>query len=691
MNLYNEKSLFKGFLKDSDNYHKYYDNIISLNQFQRRVNSPLPDSLFKTRIKFYNNKNNSNDSNSSIKELISEPINKIVNSDTINNIILNPKIKLKPILSKRKLNYNNILNMSNSPLSPKFSRNIKLLPIKQNSLKNLIVSPSNLEKRKIRKLKFNRHKINFFNDYEKDFFLGIDYSNLKYNEYEIYKDKSVYEKLIKERIIYFKNNTVKNKTVQLKKAFHYGKNNKEIKLTLDTLTITLRDMSLPDNIKDRYIQFKFPFSLLPIFYYKGYDTFMEFLSLVIKVENNFEKIIFEEDKIIEALNSIQDFKIENEEKEEEKKEEKKENNFDYLEFYKEFYKSNKKKPRQENIIELRPIILKKRKNFLKFNYFIFFWTTNLKTFIVTITMSCIHLKIVENNIEINNFIDYELLFYLYKRNFLNWEYFIIKNLSGYTKFRNIFQQIESFKKIYDKKIFLREPKTRKNTFVEETLTNVYTDQFNKNQIAEFKSFYCIVSLVDMISDRSKIYYIYFNFRDYVKLYEMSNYSSKIMFLIQFLEINSELNSLNFNFIAYAEFKTDIWMHNIKKYSHERINNNKIVNENLIEEFIFFGKKIIFEFKRPSWTIFKKDGTEIIKKTWEIGKELEKELVESILGSNSESWTNLLNGCLEKLNEPVPVLPRNKTKRKKIKKKIFYRTNTILSNKSSSSSKRRSNY
>ena len=688
MNLYNENTFFKGFLKDSDNYHKYYDNIISLNKFKRLANSPSSDSLFKTRIKFYN-KNNSYDSNNSIKELISEPINKNINSDNnISNIFLNSKIKLKPILSKRKLNYNNILNLSNTPLSPKFSRNIKLLPIQQNSLKSLIISPSNFEKRKIKKIKFNRHKINFFNDYEKDFFVGIDYSNLKYNEYEIYKDKSVYEKLIKDRIIFFKKNKTENKTVQLKKTFHYGKNNKEISLTLDTLMITFRDMSLPDKKQIKNVQFKFPFSLLPIFYYKGYETFIEFLSLVIKVENNFEKIIFEEDKIIEALNSLKNFKIENEEKDEEKDEEKKEenneNNFDYL----EFYKSNKNLLKQENIIELRPLALKKNKNFLKFNYFIFFWITNSKTFIVTITMPCIHLKIIENNIEINNFIDYELLFYLYKRNFINWEYYIIKNLSGYTKFRNIFQQIESIKKTFDKTIYLREPKTRKNTFAEEVLINIYTDQNNKNQIIEFKSFYSILSLIDMISDRKKIYYIYFNFLDYVKLYKMSNHLSKILFLIQFLEINSELNSINFNFLEFAEFNADTWINNFKKFSNESLNKNKI-EDNLVEEFEFFGKKIIFEFKRPTWTLLKKDGIKLIRKTWEIGNELEKEFVESILNISSDSWTNLLNGCLKKLNEKVPTLKRVKSKKKNLK--TFNKSKTILSNKRSSRSKRKSNY
>ena len=37
----------------------------------------------------------------------------------------------------------------------------------------------------------------------------------------------------------------------------------------------------------------------------------------------------------------------------------------------------------------------------------------------------------------------------------------------------------------------------------------------------------------------------------------------------------------------------------------------------------------------------------IMKTWEIGNELEKELVNSIVDSGSDSWTKLLNECLKK--------------------------------------------
>ena len=68
---------------------------------------------------------------------------------------------------------------------------------------------------------------NFFNDYEKDFFPEIDYSNLEYNEKEIYKDKSVYENLIEEKIKYYKNNKNENFTTELKKIFHYGKQKKK--------------------------------------------------------------------------------------------------------------------------------------------------------------------------------------------------------------------------------------------------------------------------------------------------------------------------------------------------------------------------------------------------------------------------------------------------------------------------------
>ena len=75
---------------------------------------------------------------------------------------------------------------------------------------------------KFKKSKSN-FKVNFFNDYEKDFFSEIDYSNLEYNEYEIFKNKEIYEQLIKDKINYFKKEKNENPTIIFEKQFIYKK------------------------------------------------------------------------------------------------------------------------------------------------------------------------------------------------------------------------------------------------------------------------------------------------------------------------------------------------------------------------------------------------------------------------------------------------------------------------------------
>ena len=73
------------------------------------------------------------------------------------------------------------------------------------------------------------------------------------------------------------------------------------------------------------------------------------------------------------------------------------------------------------------------------------------------------------------------------------------------------------------------------------------------------------------------------------------------------------------------------------------------------EFDIYTKKVNIEFKKPEQSIIKFENENELIKTWEIGQELEKDLVNSILYGNSKNWTNLLNECLKKLNEPVPVI------------------------------------
>ena len=628
MNLYRHPFAFKKVIKDTDNFHKYYNKLISVNRLPKLIKSSSANSIFSSKEESEDNKINKNISSG----IILTPKANFNFSTIYNNILGNKKI-FKSI-TKRNLIYRQILDKSNSFL---FLGNEKKEKLRPKYLKSLSLSPTGEETRKI------NYNINFINDNEKEFFHDIDYSNLKYNEYEIYQDKTIYENIIKEKIKYFKENKNENRTIQLEKNFRYGKNKKNINLVLDSLKITFKDMSLPQDLQDKNVNFDFPFALLPIFYYRGFEGFIKFLAVVIRIENDFENIYFDEDKITEALNNLKDFQRTKEE------DDKSDSDFELRQI------------KNEKPIDLKAPSLKRNKNDLRFNYFIFFWASNTKTFIVTVTIPCVHLNIKENKICINHFLDFELLFYLYKRNFLNWEYYIIKNLSSYSKFRNIFLQIDSFSKIFNKTIFLKEPKTRINTFQEDLLINIYTNQFNKNHLLLFKAFYIIVTLTNLILNQEKKYHIYFNFEQYVKLYEIAKYSSKIFFLANFLEINNDLNTLDFNFNEFDAFDIKKWLENIEKFSGEKIDKN--FNSELSRDFYFYSNKIKIEFRKAKWSIIRVENKKEIKRTWQLGEDLEKDLIDCILITSSDVWINLLNKLLKLLNEPIPELPEIAIKKK----------------------------
>jgi len=287
--------------KDSYDEVKESDyKIKKTNYFNNYYNNSLKKSIL-LNLKPIKNLSNSNkkknDSNNNNKKLILKPTLIPFNKIKFLNI---KKISIKDNVMSLLSNYN--LNLNKGFLRNRtsvFENNKNSFKLsKPNSLKELYSRHLKLKK------DFSCFNINFFNDYEKDFFPEIDYSNLEYNEHEIYKDRSIYENLIKEKINYFKNNKNENFTTELKKTFHYGKHKKQIDLTLKSLTITLDDMNPSQNANNTCLKIDYPFALLPIFYFKGSDCFQKFLAMVMKVENNFEKIIFDNNLISVALNKI---------------------------------------------------------------------------------------------------------------------------------------------------------------------------------------------------------------------------------------------------------------------------------------------------------------------------------------------------------------------------------------------------
>jgi len=615
---------------NNENFRKMYSRTLfanKLSQLSQKEKSQSTNSFLHIRTLSNNDINNNNHKNKLLNIIPFMNIKNILKGKEIPLLYSKPSSK-----NKKKKNDNNNFSL--------LSSGRRLLTY---SMKKLSRS------KKYYPQSFS--KINFFEDYEKDFFPDVNFSNLEYKESEIFGKEHIYEKLIKDKILYFQKEKNENNTIKLEKDLYYGKYKKEIRLTLKSINISFEEMNLSKKLQNQNLKVDIPFALIPLFYYKGIGSFIKILSQIIKAEKNFEEVYFDENAVQSALNNIKDFKVK-----------------DFKMFGKR--KSDKKIVIFDNDSKVgntdKPIILKspgltKNKNFLKFNIFVFYWVTLEKTYSVSVTLPIMTLNILGEKIVMNQFIEYELLFFLYKRNFLNWEFFIIKYLSSYSKFRNIIRKLGQDTTVYNEEFFLKEPRIRYNSFSDEVLLNVYTDQFCRNQVLELKSFYILVNFIDTNYSYEKIYEIHFNFLQYLKLYEISKYSNKILFLIKFLEINNEIHSLNFNFKEYDEFDIKNWMDNIRKFSSKSLKN--IFDEKLTGEFDICSKKIKIAFKKPKWSLLRIENDKERIKNIEIGKDLELEFVQCMYHEISDNWKKLVNECLKRLNEPVPVLPMLSTKKR----------------------------
>ena len=607
----------------------------------------LNDNNFLYYINPFNNKNISTQKKLDViasfiakKNKINKIPIRIRNTDIKTSIstILTPNSDEK----KRRIKKIRLNNLSPIPSI----NNLKIFKFNKKNENTINLIPLTLQKSK------SSYELNFLNNYEKNFFFDEKYFDLKYDVSEIYKEKSIYDKLILDKINYLKRGIFDNKTIKLEKVIHYGNDKKEINLTLNSLILSLEDIVSPPKKQNKNLKLNLPISLLPLFYYKGIETFQKLLTAIVKVENNFEKISLDEREIEIALNNMPDFKT------------------IYDEETKNY--SLKKNLFGKKIIKnecLRSPAIKRNLNFLNFNYFIFFWVMNTRTFSAKITLPCIILDIIEEQISMKLFIDFELLFFLYERNFQDWEFYVIKYLSTFSKYRSVFEHLGTNKKFNEKIFFLKEPRTKINSFSEETLINIYTDKFYHNRIISINSFYINAKLSDDFYSLENNYKILFNFFQYIKLYEISKYSNKIEFLSKFLEVNNEKHALDFNFKKYDEFDVNLWMENIKKFSSSSLKNNNNIEEILVNEYNIYNKKLKIEYKKPLWSIINFENKKEIIKTWEIGKEMEIYLLDSINNPKTESWTKFINICLEKINEASSEFPKlfNVTPKKKFSK------------------------
>ena len=252
---------------------------------------------------------------------------------------------------------------------------------------------------------------------------------------------------------------------------------------------------------------------MPLFYYKGEEKFKIFLSKIIQWDNTNNKFVLNEnpEKIFQdILKNCADFN------KKEKKEEKKEikNTEDSSRTGKAKFSmtmGGKKMGKKEGGMKLSSSMIdeksmaqsmiapkantyltnlddskrkfdvvfqtsiypsKKEYNYINFNIFEFLWITPNHNFKVCLSTPLAVITIPRNKIQVKKFIDFEILFYLYEKDFKNWDFYLIRYISSFKSFRTLLEEINSINESTNKDFYLTQPRIKNYSFNNTKMINI---------------------------------------------------------------------------------------------------------------------------------------------------------------------------------------------------------------------------
>ena len=530
----------KNVIKQSTEFNEYYQNKDN-NLFQ----SQLPLLMQRSRLRetlYFKNKNN-------IQDLILHKTTKEEDdSDNILKEEEEKNIYNKlPLTSIRKLQ---VRSKKLPPLCPFYNKKGELLPEVVSTAKafnnmdsdskfnmsniNLGLFPNfnwhfltPMNKNKIKTINLYENIEIHFEDFQKEVLFENKYDSLKYNYSDIFGRKSFYKEYIKvyiediinltkeTQLIEEGNKIVENQETKKEKIFEWGKNKNNIYLILNSINIKITD---PKN-NNVVFEYSLPLNLVHLFYYKGFEKFKIFIMALIHWDEKNKKFELDQNiytiinnlltncrELKAKLDLFEDIEIKDDniqQSPELKKtmtigknaKNKSHNlaksvmtmgnvntnnlfagtNVDIVQKKKIKKTSYKLFPKEENADE-----------YLNFNTFNFYWKANDHLFHVSIETPLIIFNIPSHNITMKQFIDFELLFYLFNINFENWDFYVIKYISSFKIFRIILSQMASYNKKKDINIFLEKPKIKNYDFSDERIINIFSTE-NLSHLIKSKS------------------------------------------------------------------------------------------------------------------------------------------------------------------------------------------------------------
>ncbi len=661
----------KSVIQSSDSYNKYYIK--------------NDDSLYSNQLPLLTSLNRSN-------SLIYE-ISKEEDFSTIRN----PHIRSERIPKLCPL-YND-----KGDLIPKVASLAKI------SFRNQRLNKSSLLSENLAKMPLiikQRYKIipgidNAFDELQKDIFNG-EYNNLIYDPHEIFDDREKYCNYVNEMVenIKIEQKDYSNGKTEFVKEYEFGKGKKKAKLILNSLKITFEDITDGINEEDNFIflksnkiEFDMPFDLLPIFYIKGEENFKMLLTSILKFDENYEKIHINYNDLYPFLNNNEEFKKENPEKQRKKSIKDEIPIIQPRENVIPLDKLNQKdgmlmteppklKINEEEIIkadlkyfsyELFPPI-QKSLCYFNYNQFYFIWTTPKKIYKVTINLPLATFSIDDFNTKVQQFIEFELMIFLLQKEFLNWDFYIMKYLSSFKKFRALIENLSSLYPNDNTVFFISNPKVKFYSFDNWELNDIYTDKSLYNSILQFKPLYAIVTILNLEKNRQDTYTINFNFYQMAKFIRIKTYLNKVLFFIKFLNINYDNNTISYNYDILDDFNIGNWVKDIKDLIEgDYFKESEEKNDKLTIEFDGNSPniKIKIELKEPITTLkFLDNGKENSTKYYVID-DIQEEI------SNERkfiNWSPILPKSINKDYEiimgVIPDNPPNIKRSKKSKKSII---------------------
>lgn len=445
--------------------------------------------------------------------------------------------------------------------------------------------------------------------FQNDIFNNERYEKMNYDESEIYNKRDEIRKLIDEKVKEIAIKGVSNKTDTLVKNIQ--SNHLKFNIMFKSICISFKDANTFNTIYDFYL----PFELVPIFYYKNFEFFKLLLCKIVKFNQNYDNIDLNERAIYHFLQKNLEIRPK-------------------LSIRTQRSNQLPKSPRrsrqscitdsQIKLIKIsecniKPISISDGKendaNITQCNIFSFSWSTPNKLYEIVVETPMI--TIVETNslFTIDKYIDYDLLFYLYQRKFLNWDFFILNYMFSFKQCRllidKLLSKINSTKTA--KKILIGEVKKYNYQMENKVISYISTNEIKENTIHLINPCKLKVSLIKVSNTGDSYKYTYnilFNFAQMKKIYEGLSILSieKISkMLLKFTEIKN--NTVSFDYDAFNAMSIGEWtsfLNGIKHFSFKGKRDSVITLNSINKESEYLSmvsgdcesEKIIADFEEP---------------------------------------------------------------------------------------------